>query len=129
MSNFLTIACFFSFFGLNTATAAVDAQANQAIQQHVDFYQTSATYTWSNIGHASSFIIVLTPRGSGSQITFASTTNHISLLGVADGTYRVTVYGVFSNKNSFVIVQDVIVIGGTKAEYPTTPPTVQSEDI
>jgi hypothetical protein len=130
ISNALKTVAALSLFCLNTSSTAVFGAVDHTYIQFESVAHNSPTYTWTNRGHASSYVVVLTPRTNGSPIIIATKNNSISLSGIANGVYRVTVYGVFSNKNTFAIVKDTILIGSNKkSEYPTTPPTQSSEDI
>lgn len=128
MSNLVKTVCIVAIFCLNASSTnafgAVDAQ----VQQHTYKHARANIYSWSNIGHASSYLVILTPRGAGSSIIFNTSNTYISLSGIADGAYKVTVYGVFNNGNKSIIVQETISVG-KKKNYPTTPPTQGSEDL
>ncbi len=123
MSNLVKTVCIVAIFCLNASTTNVFGAVDASSQQYISKGINTNTYSWSDIGHASSYLVVFTPRGAGASIAFYTSRNTVSLSGLAPGNYKVTVYGLFLNGNKSIIIQETI-----KINYPTTPPTQGSED-
>lgn len=130
MSNIIKTVCIVSILCLNAFSTdvfgAVDTQEQQCVYENLK----ANNYSWSYRGPASSFMVVLTPRGSGSSITFNTTGNAISLAGIQQGIYRVTVHAIFHNKKTAIVVQETISVGKPNIlNTPTTIPKQGNEDI
>lgn len=130
MSNLIKTTCILAIICLHTFSTNVYGAVDQPSKQCAYANLNANVYTWSYRGPAESFMVMLSPRGSGTSITFNTTGNGISLAGIDKGVYRVSVYAIFHNKKTALVVQETISIGkANTTSNPTTIPKTGSEDI